>query len=324
MTVTVTGGAGYVGALVVDELLESGREVRVLDVLLHGQEDVAKDIEARGVEVIRGDIRDADARRRALDGAEAVVHLAAIVGDPACARDPELSNDVNVEGSRALVQDARELGLERLVFASTCSNYGRMADPTVPIDEGGELRPVSLYAEQKVGIEKALLGSDNGNGHGLRPTCLRFATVYGVGDRMRFDLTVNEFTRDLWADRHLEVFGERFWRPYIHVRDAARAVRTVLEAPEEKVAGTVFNAGHSDENYRKLDLVEIITGKLGRGEVEYVSRDEDPRDYKVSFEKIRSQLGFEPVNRVPNGIDEIVGALEEERFGDPYDGRYRN
>ena len=324
MTVTVTGGAGYVGALVVDELLASGREVRVLDVLLHGQEDVARELTERGVELIRGDIRDADARRRALEGAEAVVHLAAIVGDPACARDPELSNDVNVEGSRALVRDARELGVERLVFASTCSNYGRMADPTVPIDEGGELRPVSLYAEQKVGIEKALLESENGDGHGLRPTCLRFATVYGVGERMRFDLTVNEFTRDLWADKHLEVFGERFWRPYIHVRDAARAVRTVLDAPPEKVAGTVFNAGHSDENYRKLDLVEIITGTLGRGEVEYVSRDEDPRDYKVSFEKIRAELGFEPLNRVPDGIAEIVGALEEQRFGDPYDGRYRN
>ena len=111
---------------------------------------------------------------------------------------------------------------------------------------------------------------------------------------MRFDLTVNEFTRDLWADKHLEVFGERFWRPYIHVRDAARAVRTVLDAPAEAVAGKVFNAGHSDENYRKLDLVEIITGKLGKGDVEYVSRDEDPRDYKVSFEKIRAELGFEP------------------------------
>jgi nucleoside-diphosphate-sugar epimerase len=324
MTVAVTGGAGYVGALVVDELLASGRDVRVLDVLLHGQEDVARELSERGVELVRGDIRDRDARRRALEGAEAIVHLAAIVGDPACARDPELSNEVNVEGSRSLVADARELGVERLVFASTCSNYGRMADPTVPIDESGELRPVSLYAEQKVGIEKALLESANGNGDGLRPTCLRFATVYGVGERMRFDLTVNEFTRDLWADRRLEVFGERFWRPYIHVRDAARAVRTVLDAPAEAVAGQVFNAGHSDENYRKLDLVGLITERLGRGEVEYVHRNEDPRDYKVSFEKIRAELGFEPENRVPDGIDEIVAALEQHRFGDPYDGRYRN
>ena len=321
MKVTVTGGAGYVGALVVDELLENGHEVRILDNVLHGQEDVVSELEGRGVEIVRGDIRDADARREALEGADAIVHLAAIVGDPACGRDPELSNDVNVNGSRGLVQDAQELGVKRIVFASTCSNYGRMADPTVPIDESGELAPVSLYAEQKVGIEKALLGGET---NGLVTTCLRFATVYGVGTRMRFDLTVNEFTRDLWADRELEVFGEQFWRPYIHARDAARAVVTVLEAPEEKVAGEVFNAGHSDENYRKLDLVELITGRLGRGNVSYVKKDEDPRDYKVSVEKIKDQLGFEPRYRVPDGIDEIVGALEQERFGDPFDGRYSN
>ena len=321
MTVTVTGGAGYVGATVVDELLASGHRVKVLDSLLHGQEDIATELEGKGVEVVRGDIRDSEARAKALEGAEAVVHLAAIVGDPACAKDPALSNEVNVEGSRALVADARASGVERMVFASTCSNYGRMSDPNVPIDETGELAPVSLYAEQKVGIEKALL---EGEHNGLKPTCLRFATVYGVGRRMRFDLTVNEFTRDLWADKHLEVFGELFWRPYVHVRDAARAVATVLAAPDEKVAGRVFNAGHSDENYRKLDLVEIITGELGRGDVGYVSRDEDPRDYKVSFEWIKHELGFVPEMRVPTGVAEIVGALEHERFGDPFDSRYSN
>jgi len=320
--ISVTGGAGYIGGLVVDELLSAGHEVRVLDVLLHGQEDIAAGLTTRDVELIRGDIRDPDARRQALEGADAVVHLAAIVGDPACARDPDLSNEVNVGGSRGVVADARDLGVQRLVFASTCSNYGRMEDPTVPIDESGQLAPVSLYAEQKVGIEKALL--NGAAGQELCVTCLRFATVYGVGPRMRFDLTVNEFTRDLWAGRKLDVFGELFWRPYVHVHDAARAVALVLASQREQVAGAVFNAGHSDENYRKLDLVELITKRLGRGDVEYVHKDEDPRDYKVSFEKIRSALGFEPLHRVPDGIDQIVQALEEERFGDPFDGRYSN
>jgi nucleoside-diphosphate-sugar epimerase len=319
-TTLITGGSGYIGALLARELLEAGRDVRVLDSLLHGQTEIADEQERAGIEVIRADIRDGDARKRALDGVEAVVHLAAIVGDPACALDPKVSDEVNVQATKALVADAGEAGVQRLVFASTCSNYGRMTDPTVPITEDGELRPVSLYAEQKVGMEQLILGGSNG----VKPTCLRFATVYGVGRRMRFDLTVNEFTRELWADRELEVFGEQFWRPYIHVRDAGRAVRAVLEAPEEKVAGEVFNAGRSGENYRKLDLVEEISKQTDGGKVSYVKKNEDPRDYKVSFDKIKAELGFETLMIVPDGIAEIIAGLDAGEFGDPFDSRYKN
>jgi nucleoside-diphosphate-sugar epimerase len=319
--VVVTGGAGYIGAPLCLDLAGSGRAVRALDVLLHDQTDVADALERAGVELIRADLRDAAAREAALGGADAVVHLAAIVGDPACAQDPALSAEVNIEGTRALVRDAARLGVKRLVFASTCSNYGRMADPTTPIDETGVLAPVSLYAEQKVEMEKALLESGDSR---LEPVCLRFATIYGVAPRMRFDLTVNEFTRDLWAGRRLEVFGEQFWRPYVHVRDAGRAVATVLSAPAERVAGDVFNVGRSGENYRKLDLVEEIRKQTGSGVVEFVHRDEDPRDYKVSFDKIRHVLGFETEMTVPDGIAEVLSALERAQFGDPFDGRYRN
>ena len=319
--VVVTGGAGYIGTPLCLDLAAAGRHVRALDNLLHDQSGIAERLEQAGVELIRGDVRDPQARERALSGAQAVVHLAAIVGDPACARDPAVSHEVNVEGTRALVSDAARLGVNRFVFASTCSNYGRMADPTTPIDETGVLAPVSLYAEQKVQMEQALLGSD---APGLVPVCLRFATIYGVAPRMRFDLTVNEFTRDLWADRRLEVFGEQFWRPYVHVRDAGRAVRTVLDAPADRVARDVFNVGRSGENYRKLDLVEEIRRQTDRGEVEFVHRDEDPRDYKVSFDKVRAVLGFETEMTVPDGIAEVLDALGQNRFGDPFDGRYRN
>jgi nucleoside-diphosphate-sugar epimerase len=319
--VFVTGGAGYIGAALVDELLSAGCRVRVLDALIHGQESVARSLERRGAELIRGDLREPDARRAALDGASAVVHLGAIVGDPACARNPETAREVNVDATRALVADARRADVERFVFASTCSNYGRVADPTVAITEEGRLAPVSLYAEQKVEVEQMLLGEELGS---LRPTCLRFATVYGVAPRMRFDLTVNEFTRDLWAGRRLQVFGEQFWRPYIHVRDAARAVRTTLEAPEEIVAGQVFNVGRSGENYRKLDLIEVIRKQVGRGVVEYVHRDEDPRDYKVSFDRIRQMLDFETTMTVADGVADVVAALDARRFDDPFHPRYRN
>jgi nucleoside-diphosphate-sugar epimerase len=320
-TTVVTGGAGYIGAALCRELLQTGRSVRAFDNLLHGQEEIAAALEADGVEVVRGDVRDAAVRERVISGADELVHLAAIVGDPACALDPAESAQVNVEGSRQIVSDAQRLGVAKLVFASTCSNYGRMADPTVPITEDGELAPVSLYAEQKVGIEQALLDNDYGD---LKPTCLRFATVYGVAPRMRFDLTVNEFTRDLWADRELEVFGEQFWRPYIHVRDAGRAVVTALDADPALVAGQVFNAGRSGENYRKLDLVEEIGKKTDKGNVSYVRRDEDPRDYKVSFDKIRSVLRFETLMTVPDGIGEVLAALDDGAFPDPFERRYRN
>jgi nucleoside-diphosphate-sugar epimerase len=317
----VTGGSGYIGALLVQELRAAGHEVCVLDSLLHGQEEIATGQERLGVQVIRGDIREPEARAHALRDAATVVHLAAIVGDPACAQDPAAADEVNVHGTRALIADAQRAGVRRLVFASTCSNYGRIADPAVPITEEGELRPVSLYAEQKVGIEQMLLGEST---NGCAATCLRFATVYGVAPRMRFDLTVNEFTRELWSGRELEVFGERFWRPYIHVGDAARAVRMVLQAPIERVAGAVFNVGRSAENYRKLDLVELIRRQIDRGSVSYVHREQDPRDYRVSFEKIRAELGFHTSMTVPDGIAEVVSALDAHTFGDPFDERHRN
>ena len=320
-TALVTGGAGYVGAVVVDELLATGRRVRVLDALIHDQSSVASSLSERGADVMRGDLREPEARRASLEGVDAVVHLAAIVGDPACARDPETSHQVNVEATLGLVADADAAGVERFVFASTCSNYGRMANPAVPIDEDGELRPVSLYAEQKVQIERMLLSDDLGR---VSSICLRFATVYGVAPRMRFDLTVNEFTRDLWAERRLEVFGEQFWRPYVHVRDAARAVVTALDAPPNTAATGVFNVGRTEENYRKIEIVEEIRRQLGRGDVEYVHREEDPRDYKVSFERIRHVLGFETTMTVPAGIAELVAALDARQFGDPFEPRHRN
>jgi nucleoside-diphosphate-sugar epimerase len=319
--VLVTGAAGYLGVPVCRELVASGWEVRGFDSLRHRQTQVCSVLERAQVELVVSDLRDTVERDRALDGVRAVVHLAAIVGDPACASEPALSHEINVEASLALIADAQRAGVERFVFASTCSNYGRTADPTALICEDAPLAPLSLYAEQKVHIERALL---EGACYTMHPTCLRFATIYGLAPRMRFDLTVNQFTLDLWADRTIEVYGEQFWRPYVHVSDAARAVRLVLEAPPELIDRKVFNVGHSDENYTKLDIVEQIRRHISTGDVRYVPRDEDPRDYKVSFDLIRDVLGFGAQATVPDGILETVSALSRGEFDDPFASLYRN
>jgi nucleoside-diphosphate-sugar epimerase len=318
----VTGGAGYVGSIVVDELLERGHRVRVLDSLLHGPVPSLLRMWGRDdFDFEHGDVRDADVRRSALRDVGAVVHLAAIVGDPACAREPDEAHAVNRDATHALLDDATEAGVRRLIFASTCSNYGKMADSSVLATEDFDLRPVSLYAETKVAAELDVLSRSN---NGLKTCCLRFATVYGASPRMRFDLTVNEFTRDVFLDRDLVVFGEQFWRPYVHVRDAARAVVLALEAPTDAVSGEVFNVGMTSENYRKLDLVELLRERIPQMQVEFVHRDEDPRDYKVSFEKVNRRLGFGAQRSVLDGIDEIIALLRSGMLADPDADVYRN
>jgi nucleoside-diphosphate-sugar epimerase len=301
MKVIITGGAGYVGSVLTALLLAEGHQVRVLDSLAHGGDSLLGAWCHPGFEFVRGDVRDHATVKAAVSGRDAVVHLAAIVGDPACARNPDLARAVNLDASLQLIEESQTAGVERFVFASTCSNYGKMKDTDAYVDEESELSPVSLYAETKVAVELALLKSRLGNG--WSPTPLRFATVYGVSPRMRFDLTVNEFTMEMLTRKHLKVFGEQFWRPYVHVRDAARGIATVLQSPIEKVRGRVFNVGATDQNFQKQQLVELIQPYAPDAVVEYVRKTEDPRDYRVSFSRIAGELGFETSRSVPQGIE---------------------
>jgi len=322
MKVLITGGAGYVGSTLARQLLDRGHSVRVLDSLLHGGTSLLSLWGHPSFEFIRGDVRDRDITRTAVSGTEAVVHLAAIVGDPACSRDPESAKNINLDASVSLLDDAVKAGVERFVFASTCSNYGRMSDPTTYVDEDGALAPLSVYAETKVAFERVLLDTDRPGTMCVTP--LRFATVYGVSPRMRFDLTVNEFTRDMMVRRHLVVFGEQFWRPYVHVQDVATAVDIVLTSPPEKVSRRVFNVGATGENYQKQQLVELIRDHVRDGTVEYVSRREDPRDYRVSFDRIAAELDFHPRWTVPEGVAEVAHLVSRGVLGDCDNPAYRN
>jgi nucleoside-diphosphate-sugar epimerase len=322
MKVIITGGAGYLGSVLTTLLLAEGHQVRVLDSLAHGGESLLGAWCHPGFEFVRGDIRDRATVKAAVSGRDAVVHLAAIVGDPACGRNPDLARTVNLDASLQLIEESKQAGVARFVFASTCSNYGRMKDADRYVDEESELRPVSLYAETKVAVEMALLKS--GLSDGWSPTPLRFATIYGVSPRMRFDLTVNEFTLEMLTRKHLKVFGEQFWRPYVHVRDAARAIAMVLQSPTAKVAGRVFNVGATDQNFQKQQLVELIQPYAPDAVVEFVPKTEDPRDYRVSFSRIAGELGFETSRSVPQGIAEVARLVSERVIGEFDHSRYRN
>jgi nucleoside-diphosphate-sugar epimerase len=321
-TTLVTGGAGYLGSILVPVLLGEGRAVRVLDSFSVGDRGSLLHVwGSPGFELVHGDVRDSDVRRRALEGVDAVVHLAAIVGDPACSRDPVVAREVNLDATKALLADSIGAGVERLVFASTCSNYGKMVDGDAFATEEWELRPVSLYAETKVGAELEVLAAAS---PAFASTCLRLATVFGTSPRMRFDLTVNEFTRDAFARGELVVYGEQFWRPYVHVRDAARAIALVLGAPAGAVAGQVFNVGATTQNFRKQDLVDFLVERLPETRVEHVVQTEDPRDYRVSFDRIRDRLGFAVTRTVPEGIDEVLALLRAGAIADPFGAAFRN
>lgn len=310
MRVLVTGGAGYIGSVVSRVLLAGGHEVLILDSLMYGGLALLGLYHEDKFRFIHGDIRSAAVVKDALAGIEGVVHMAAIVGDPACARQPDLAQAVNLEASLQLFELGRRAGVERFIFASTCSNYGKMTDPSAYVTEESELRPVSLYAQTKVAVERALL--NGAPSQAPVATVLRFATVFGLSPRMRFDLTVNEFTWELLTKRKVTIYDEHFWRPYVHVRDAAQAVRLVLESPAEKVRHQAFNVGDTSQNYQKGQLVELIRTQVGPDvQIERIRKSEDPRDYRVSFEKIAQRLGFQITRPVEAGIREVIEAIHQ-------------
>ncbi len=320
--VLVTGAAGYIGSVLTRLLLDIGFYVKAYDILNFGGEALLDLFLNPEFEFIKGDVRDKELIDKVLDGVDYVVHLAAIVGDPACAVQPELAKEVNLEATKFLYTRANEKGIKRFIFASTCSNYGKMADSEEFVDETSPLRPVSLYARTKVEAEMFLLNQPRNNS--AIPVVLRFATVYGISPRMRFDLTVNEFVKELVLGRELQVYGRQFWRPYCHVYDLARSVLLALESSQDKVAFEVFNVGDTAENYRKQMIVDEILKVIPDAKIKYVHKEEDPRDYRVSFEKIKKQLGFTITRTLPQGIREIKEIIEKGIITNPDDSKYRN
>ena len=243
-SILVTGGAGYVGSGLLRELLAEGCHVTCVDNLMFGGESLLDILHNKNFTFIKCDINDYEQLDIIFNknNFDSVIHLAAIVGDPACKLYSDLAFKTNWTSSKWLIKKSQSAGVSKFLFASTCSNYGKMDDPDAFVDENSKLAPVSLYAELKVKFENYMLNEIKKLDE-FSPTSLRFSTVYGLSPRMRFDLTVNEFTKDLALGKELIIFGEQFWRPYCHVKDFSNAFITILKAPKEKVAYNVFNVG---------------------------------------------------------------------------------
>jgi nucleoside-diphosphate-sugar epimerase len=314
MHVLVAGGAGYIGSVLVPLLLEKEHRVTVLDRLYFG--DTLAAPRARfgdQLRVVRGDVRGFD--RGLLAGVEGVVDLSGISNDPSCELEPDLTRSVNVDGAKRLVSAAREQGVRRYVFSSSCSVYGHGDGPG--LTETSPRRPVSLYARAKAEVEDFLLGP-----RGMEVCALRLATVFGLSPRMRFDLAINVMTKNAYVGRRITVDGGgRQWRPFVHVRDAARAFELGLTGDASEVAGQVFNIGSDASNVQILNLAFRVRDAVPGTEVVHAPTDPDLRDYNVSFDKAHRVLGFRAEKGVDDGIREVLAALREGAV-DPDDRRW--
>ncbi len=325
--VLVTGGAGYIGSLLAGELLRCGYRVTVVDELLFGGDSLVAFIAHPDFHFVKADVWEERSIRNAVKQdwppPSAVVHLSGIVGFPACqAVGRQVAWRYNAEATQRVFEQSVELGIGRFVFASTYSNYG-MASDGKPVTEDSPLNPQSLYAETKIAAERYLLGQANA---ACAPTIFRFATLYGISPRTRFDLIVNQFVLDAFTKRELLIYQRGYSRSFVHVRDVVRGILLGLEAPEKKVRGQVYNLGTGKGNHTKDEIVALILKRLPETTVEYkdLTFGGDMRDIAVSFEKIRTELGFEAQYTVDDGVREVLHALRSGLIRDPHDERYRN
>ncbi|MCQ4334918.1 NAD(P)-dependent oxidoreductase [Natronomonas sp. F2-12] len=324
MRVLVTGGAGYIGNYIVEELLENGHDVRVLDNFLFGDDSLDPFRDHERLDIQEGDIRHIEDLSYAMEDREAVIHMAGIVGDPACGVNEQATQAVNVEATKTLVEVCKLHDIQRLVFASTCSVYG--ASELMELNEGSYLNPLSLYAESKIDSEEIILHEthDMFSDNEISPTILRLGTIFGWSRRMRFDLVVNLLTAKAVLEDDIPVYGGEQYRPLVHAHDAARAFVEVLEAPQEAVEHQVFNVGDNDLNYQIKEVGRIVEENVEGAEVRFVEHKEDERTYRVSFDKINHILGWETERDIEDGVEEIKGWMAKNDITDYEQDIYRN
>ena len=310
--ILLIGGAGYIGTVLTKHLLLDNYKVKCLDNLIYNQKDCLNEfLKNKNFEFINIDIRDKNLLKECFNGVNSVVLLAGLVGDPISKKYPEISKEINLNGVLNVIDICEEKKIERLIFTSTCSNYG-ITNTKKKADENHELNPLSSYAMAKVEIEKHLINLSKKSS--VKPVILRFATAFGLSPRMRFDLTVNEFTKEIALEKELVVYDPHTWRPYCHTEDFAYLINKVISADLDKVAFEIFNVGDNENNFTKRMIVDEILKFYPLGKVKYLDKGVDERNYMVDFSKVNSVLEFKPKFSIKKGIEELILAINKNTF----------
>ena len=314
----VFGGEGYIGRVIQDQL-KFKYDISSYDNLIYEKDKNIYLKKNNKRKIILGDIGDKKNIKSVLCNFDYVLILAGIVGDPITKKYPNISKKINEKFMKDLIVETLKSNIEKLIFVSTCSNYG-ISSKRKKLNENDTLKPISLYAKSKVKIEKFILSQKNKTKKIC--TILRFATAFGSSPRMRFDLTINEFVKTLYEKKTLEVYDSDTWRPYCHVNDFAKIIDIIFNSNKKRVNFSVFNAGSSENNFTKYMVAEKIKKFFKNRKVKYLSSSRDRRDYEVNFNKLK-KLNFKPSWSLNKGIKEIIQNLRRNKYKNKVSGNYK-
>lgn len=306
--IIVIGGSGFIGSVLIDDLVNSGYSVANIDVNLYGHTNSLKHIKSKKLINIHKDFKNFKIINNLINrGYSKIIFLAGLVGDPISKKYPELSRKIMLDNTKNLIKflNKKKNMVSNFFFVSTCSNYG-LDKTNKLLGEGSRLKPLSIYSQCKVNIEKFLSKNE------INYTILRFSTAFGMSKRMRFDLTINQFVKDIFLKKKLIIYDKDTYRPYLHTKDFSRLFLILLKT-KKKISKEIFNVGGNKNNFSKQDILKKILKKIKSKNIEFKDFDHDKRNYKVNFSKVLNRLNFKPKYSVEYGINEILNNLKRNK-----------